>query len=46
MQFNNNSKCHVLHLGLGNPGYAYELGDRGYRAAQWKELWMFGFMAS
>lgn len=40
------SKCCILHLGRGNPGYMYSLGDEMLRAALQKEIWVSWSTAS
>lgn len=44
----NKSKCWILYLGRGNPGYTHKPGGgaSGWRAAPQKENWGFGLMAS
>ena len=44
MKFNN-SKCQILHLGQGNPGYTYNLGDERLESSPAKRelgVWVDG----
>ncbi|KAK4822223.1 hypothetical protein QYF61_011864 [Mycteria americana] len=45
MKFNK-SKCLILHLGQGNPGYTSKLEDEKLESNPKKEIWGFGLMAS
>jgi len=42
----NKSKCHVLHLGEGNPGYAYKLEVSRMESSPMERDLGFGLMAS
>jgi len=39
MKFNK-SKCQILHLGQGNPGYASKLGDQRLESSPEERVWL------
>lgn len=42
----NKSKCCIMHLGWGNPGYMYRVRKWVCTAALWKGIWRFWLKAS